>query len=179
MKVLNVHERQLEAGLDRVGALIDAVSSPQDRLWPKASWPNMQLDRPLGVGARGGHGPIRYVVEAYEPGRSLKCRFTSPSGFDGFHLLECMASPTGGTVLRHTLEMNTHGPAVVSWPLLFRPLHDALIEDGFSTAAVALGEPARIQPWNTYVKVLRWLLNRGNAGEQRIAGFHASATEES
>jgi hypothetical protein len=27
----------------------------------------MTLDRPLGVGARGGHGDIRYSVIAYEP----------------------------------------------------------------------------------------------------------------
>jgi hypothetical protein len=63
MKVLNVHERELHATADQVGALIDSLASEEDALWPKHSWPPMNLEGPLRVGTRGGHGPIRYFIE--------------------------------------------------------------------------------------------------------------------
>lgn len=85
MKILNVHERELQASPDRVGALIDSLAFRDDALWPKHAWPRMEFDRPLSVGARGGHGPIRYFVEEYVPGESIKFRFTGPKGFNGFH----------------------------------------------------------------------------------------------
>ena len=50
MKVLNIHERELEANHERVGALIDSLSSEDDRLWPNHSWPRMKFDRPLTLG---------------------------------------------------------------------------------------------------------------------------------
>ncbi|MDQ3135435.1 MAG: hypothetical protein M3Q76_11655, partial [Acidobacteriota bacterium] len=65
----NVHERILQSPFAAAGELIDKLASRDDLLWPRERWPAMKLDRPLGVGAKGGHGPIRYVVEAYEPGR--------------------------------------------------------------------------------------------------------------
>ena len=67
MQILNIHERELKAPAVQVGALIDTLASAGDRLWPRHSWPHMQFDRPLGVGADGGHGPIRYRVEAMIP----------------------------------------------------------------------------------------------------------------
>ena len=92
MPVLNIHERIIAAPLDSVGRLIDSLSSPDDRLWPQELWPAMRFDRPLAVGARGGHGPIRYDVAAYAPGRSVRFRFTGPKGFNGFH--ELAAEPS-------------------------------------------------------------------------------------
>ena len=91
MHVKNVHERTLRAPVGDVGPLLDGLGSPQDRLWPPA-WPGMKLDRPLGPGARGGHGPIRYFVEGYEAGRSVRFRFTAPPGFDGWHGFEVQES---------------------------------------------------------------------------------------
>jgi len=83
MKVLNIHERELEADYEQVAKLIDSLSSEDDLLWPNQCWPRMKFDRPLSVGAKGGHGPVGYVVEAYKPGESIKFRFTSPKGFNG------------------------------------------------------------------------------------------------
>ena len=59
LRVLNVHDRNIAAPPDAVGALIDSLASDDDALWPSRTWPRMYLDRPLGVGAIGGHGPIR------------------------------------------------------------------------------------------------------------------------
>jgi hypothetical protein len=170
MRVINIHERQLNATAHEVGALIDSLASPEDALWPRQWWPPMRLDRPLATGARGGHGPIRYFVEAYTAGQCVNFRFTGPSGFDGFHRFECEGSSAGTTLIRHTLRMTTHGPAMVTWPLLFRPLHDALIEDAFANAEAALGLPARIQPWSLTVRVLRRLLS-GNRARPQVSRF--------
>jgi hypothetical protein len=67
MKIVNIHECRLEAGLPEAGALIDSLASDEDRLWPHEHWPSIRFDRPLGIGAVGGHGPIGYTVEAYNP----------------------------------------------------------------------------------------------------------------
>jgi hypothetical protein len=161
MAVHNTHERRLDASPDAAGALLDALASDGDRLWPHDSWPAMRLDRPLGVGATGGHGPVRYTVEEYDPGRRVRLRFLAPRGFDGFHEFTVRPDPSGGTVLAHLLAMRAHGPARASWPLVFRPLHDALLEDALDRAERALTggvrAPAR---WSRRVRLLRSLLAR-------------------
>jgi hypothetical protein len=153
--VRNVHERHFAAPADQVGLLIEGLASPNDRLWPSSRWPRMRLDRPLQVGAAGGHGPIRYHVETHEPGRTVRFRLTAPGGFDGFHSFEVVPADDQGTILRHVLEMNARGLAVLTWPLIFRPLHDALVEDGLDNAARALGEAAGPRRWSLRVRLLR------------------------
>lgn len=157
MQVTNVHQRLLHASPERIGALIDALSSPNDGLWPHG-WPRLKLDRPPGVGARGGHGPIRYFVEAYEPGQSIRFRFTGPKGFDGWHGFEVLEATPAHSVLEHRIEMRTRGPALFSWPLLYRHLHDALIEDALAAGEATLGLERHSVPWSRYVRLLRWLV---------------------
>ncbi len=170
MEVLNIHERELEADPVQAGALIDSLSSPQDRLWPKHTWPKMALDRPLGPGAAGGHGPIRYFVEQYAPGEFIRFRFNGPKGFDGFHEYEIISTSKQSTLLRHTLRMHARGPAILSWPLLYRPMHDALLEDSLATAQVSLGLNPQIRTWPLWVKALRWIVSAGKARSQVLPG---------
>lgn len=167
--MLNIHERELQATSDKVGLLIDSLASREDALWPRLSWPHMEFDRELCVGARGGHGPIRYFVEQYVPGKSIKFRFTGPNGFDGFHAYECIKTTTNNVILRHTLEMTAHGVAVLSWPIAFRPMHDALIEDSLSTAEASLGQAPQIYAWSSWVRLLRSVVSRGKARPQVVA----------
>jgi len=166
MKVLNVHERELHATAEQVGALIDSLASGEDALWPKRSWPPMNLDGPLRVGARGGHGPIRYFIEEYVPGESIKFRFTGPKGFDGFHGFDRAGTAANRAVLRHTLKMTTHGRAIFSWAVIYRPMHDALVEDSLACAEASLGQAPRIQPWSLWGRSLRWVVSRGRARAQ-------------
>ncbi len=166
MKVRNVHEREIEAEPSQVGVLIDSLVSKEDRLWPRHAWPRMALDRALGVGATGGHGPIRYFVEEYTAGNSIKFRFTRPKGFDGHHIFEITSGLQQPVVLRHTLKMNTRGLAVLSWLLVYRPLHDALLEDSLAMAQASLGLPPAIQPWSLWVRILRWVVSGGQARSQ-------------
>ncbi len=177
MEVLNIHERVLAADSDRIGAVLDSLSSREDQLWPKDIWPRMKFDRPLGVGAKGGHGPIRYFVEEYTPGKSIKFRFTGPKGFDGFHGYEIITTSKHSTVLRHTLKMNTRGLAILSWPLVYRPMHDALLEDSLTTAQRSLGLAPQVQVWSLWVKVLRWVVSGGKARHQITPNSGFQATE--
>jgi hypothetical protein len=155
MQVLNVHEREFSAPPEEVGALIDSIASKDDRLWPLEKWPPMRFDRPLSVGAVGGHGPVRYTVEEYQPSQRIVFRFTAPRGFNGSHRFE-VEERGGKTVLRHVIEMCAEGPALLSWPLAVRALHDACLEDCLDRATVSLGidlaKPAR---WPVYVRLLR------------------------
>ncbi|MFZ3496944.1 SRPBCC family protein [Streptomyces sp. 5.8] len=163
MAVLNVHERVLQADGQRVGVLVDALASgPADLLWPSRSWPSLRLDPGLEVGARGGHGPIRYTMSAYEPGVRARFEFTGPRGFDGYHEFTVRPLEDGErTVLRHTIVMSTRGPARVSWPLLFRWLHDAWAEDLLDRAELACsGTVARPARWSPYVRLLRGVITR-------------------
>lgn len=143
MKVVNVHERTLPAPAGRMAVLIDGLASTEDRLWPRDRWPAMKLDRPLGVGAVGGHGPIRYTVEGYEPGQRVRFRFDAPEGFAGGHRFELEAIGGDRSRLRHVIEMQVGGRAALAWALAIRPLHDALMEDAMDRAEIHAGGRCR------------------------------------
>ncbi|MEV4431452.1 SRPBCC family protein [Streptomyces sp. NPDC049585] len=158
--VYNVHERSLDAKPAEVGALIDGLASENDRLWPGAPWPPMRLDRPLGVGARGGHGPVRYSVAAYVPSVWVRFAFEGPRGFDGFHEFAVFGDADGRTRLRHTLARGSRGSARLTWPLFWRWLHDACVEESLDRAERALtGSVARPARRSPYVRVLLRLLH--------------------
>ncbi|MGW0749016.1 SRPBCC family protein [Streptomyces sp. NPDC002587] len=159
MGVYNVHERLLAAKGSEVGALIDTISAGgADRLWPGGAWPALTLDRGLAVGSAGGHGPVRYTVAAYVPGTWVRFTFTGPRGFHGFHEFAVLPAGDDRTVLRHTLAMRTTGPARLTWPLAYRWMHDALVEDGLDRGQLACtGTLARRHRWTPYVRFLRAL----------------------
>jgi hypothetical protein len=160
VRVLNVHERSFRSSPDKAARLLDSLSSPKDALWPWQHWPRMRLDKPLGLGATGGHGPIRYAVVAYEPGKKVTFEFISPRGFVGKHWFEVVAHGASGTVLRHTIEMSLVGSALLSWPLVIHPLHDALVEDALTNAQIALGEQPTPLTWSPWVRLLRRVVGR-------------------
>ncbi len=160
MKVLNRHSRRFESPPERVGQCLDSLASRKDCLWPRERRPAMTFDKPLGIGARGGHGPIRYYVEEHQPGRRVAFRFTGPRGFVGIHAYEVEAHGAG-CELRHVIDMRASGPAVLTWPLLFRPLHDALMEDSLDKVEAHLsGREWKRKEWPLYVRFLRKVLAR-------------------
>ncbi|MDJ0347442.1 SRPBCC family protein [Streptomyces sp. H10-C2] len=159
MSVYNVHERLLAAKESEVGALIDTLSSGGDALWPRGAWHPMEFDRPLAVGAVGGHGPVRYTVAAYVPSTWVRFAFGGPRGFHGFHEYAVLAVDEERALLRHTLAMNVRGPARLTWPLAFRSLHDACLEDSLDRAELACtGAVARPARWGVYARLLRGLV---------------------
>jgi hypothetical protein len=169
MAVLNVHERRMPVPADQVGALLDALAGDDDPLWPQPDWPRMRLDRGLRIGSRGGHGPIRYTVTAYVPGQWVRFRFSAPGGFQGFHEFTVEPDEPGRAVLRHVIAMRLRGSARLSWPLAFRWLHDALLEECLDRAALALeptaGDGRRRR--SSYVRLLRYLTSQTTARAKR------------
>ena len=158
--IINVHERELRGSSHDVAKLLMTLAGSDDRLWPGEAWPKMRFADGLVVGANGGHGPVRYRVEHLDPAGRVTFRFTRPTGFDGVHAFSVVASAKSGepvsTVLRHELQMFVTGMARVSWPLFFRPLHDALIEEALDRAESELGMPPRT-PYrrNLWTRMLR------------------------
>ncbi|MFE7777866.1 DUF2867 domain-containing protein [Streptomyces sp. NPDC057445] len=146
--VRNVHERVVEASADTVGALMDRLSADDDPLFPTPAWPPMRFDRPLGVGADGGHGFVRYKVGAYRPGRSVRFDFAPPgNGFHGMHI-----EPLGPARCRvvHVLEQRQSLKEALRWSLVVRPVHDVVVEellDNIERAATgSLDAPVRWSP---------------------------------
>lgn len=168
MRVTNIHERRIARPPAEVGALLDTLASDADALWPRTNWPAMDFDRPLGVGADGGHGPVGYSVVEYVPGRRVKFRFSRPAGFNGHHWFEVIPDGNSATVLRHTIEMKAEGPALLTWPLAIRWLHDACVEDALAVGQASLGIEPLVVPWSPWVKVLRWLMTGGRARPQKL-----------
>ncbi|WP_043263054.1 hypothetical protein [Streptomyces sp. CT34] len=164
MGVYNVHERLLAAKQGEVGALIDTLAGDSDALWPHDNWPRMCFDGPLAVGAVGGHGPIRYTVTAYVPATWVRFTFRGPRGFDGFHEYTALAVDEHHTLLRHTLAMRARGPARLAWPLLWRHLHDACLEDSMDRAEAIWSAPTHPARWSRYVRLLRRLAATADRG---------------
>jgi hypothetical protein len=161
MPVRNVHRRRLSPeGVRRAGDLLDVLGGDQDTLWPGDRWPALRLDRPLQVGARGGHGPVRYWVDQHDPGKRVRFRIERPRGLHGFHEFHLVTDPGGGGELVHVVDARLTGTARLSWPLIFRPLHDALIEQALDNAEAAAGHRPAPTRWSAYVLGLRRLLAR-------------------
>lgn len=159
--VVNIHDREYLARAAEVSDVVATLSTENDRLWPSERWPRMKLDSGLAHGSRGGHGPIRYRVAKVDLDRRVIFDFTGPPGFDGWHAFSLVRTGATTTLLRHEIRMSIRGRARLTWPLFFRPLHDALIEDALDKVAGELGTtthlPHRDGAW---VSLLR-----------RLAGF--------
>ncbi|MER5729442.1 SRPBCC family protein [Streptomyces sp. NPDC002138] len=158
----NIQERTIDASATEVGALLDLLGGPRDRVWPAQDWPRLVLDAGLAVGSRGGHGRIGYAVTAYEPGRRVRFAFAPGLGMHGYH--EFLITPDGPERCRitHTAEGRMEGRMRLMWPLVIRWLHEALLHDAFDNVQRAttgrLPHPAR---WSLRVRVLRRALGRG------------------
>jgi hypothetical protein len=182
MRVQSRHARSLDATVEEVGRLVEALGGERDVLWPNDLWPGTQLefDRPLGVGARGGHGVIRYAVEAYEPGRFVRFHFEPGQGLDGFHRFDIVALGDGRTRLAHTLDTRLEGAMRLTRPLLLR-MHDTQIRQLLDNAERATGgaveQPTPMALWMRALNAVEARVGRRSdaacTAPERSAGFGA------
>ena len=159
MKVVNIHERVLDGSVDEVGRLIDTLASPNDLLWPIDRWVPMKFDRPLCVGAVGGHGPSGTPSNLINPVAQFV--FASPNRRALTALMVSRRSRPlkDRPILRHIIEMQAVGRAFFTW-IVIRPLHDALMEDALDHAEASLGKQVPERKWSCWVKVVRWIIRR-------------------
>lgn len=153
------HERRIAAPPDDVGALLETLGSPGDRLWRTRIPERMVLDRGLEPGSRGGHGPVRYRVSAHVPGRSVEFTFERPFPLVGTHRFEVEPTAGGGALLRHTLEGRATGALRWQWPLFVKAAHVTVVEDIHDHAERTLtGTAHRTRPASRRVRALLALL---------------------
>ena len=159
MKVANIHSRTLQKSMSVVSTLLETLASDNDTLWPNEKWHPMRFKDGVQVGSRGGHGPIRYSVKEIVPGKGIEFQFEKPSGFHGVHGFILEKQTESLTLLSHYIRMKTTGKSILSWWFIYRPLHNALIEDCFTKAERSLElEPTR-KKWNLWVHFLRKILS--------------------
>ncbi|MEM7575646.1 MAG: hypothetical protein AAF433_22270 [Bacteroidota bacterium] len=159
MQVTNIHSRDLPVSKEELRPLLLTLASPEDQVWPHECWPPMRFKAGLEVGARGGHGPIRYTIEEYEPGSYIKVRFSRPAGFQGHHWLEVVEGGDAHCQIRHTIQMRTNFVGSMQWLLAIKWLHNALIEDAFDKVGNYFSSKQKRTPWNFWVRSLRLLLS--------------------
>jgi len=131
MKVLNIHQRTIHQPIDAVAKLLTTLATKEDKVWPKEKWPSMRFKKGLVEGAKGGHGPIGYIVTKIVPDESIEFQFTNPTGLMGMHKFEMKEIGEDRTEVKHTIDMQTNLVGTLQWTTFIRSLHDALIEDAF------------------------------------------------
>ncbi|MEU9122243.1 DUF2867 domain-containing protein [Streptomyces sp. NPDC048506] len=134
--VRDVHVRTVPAPAETVGALLDRLGGDHDPLFPSPVWPPMAFDRPLGVGADGGHGFIRYRVSAHEPGRRVRFDFTDGNGW---HEVEVQPLGPDRCRVEHRLESRQPLARQLLWTLALGAVHGTVVEeilDNIERAAV-------------------------------------------
>ena len=156
MKIINIHTRTIDQPIAAISELLQTLATKNDKVWPQEKWPPMRFRAGLKIGAKGGHGPIRYTVTALDRGKMALFTFSSPNGFDGTHKLEIHAPDAQQTQIKHTIAMETRGKASFLWLLAIRWLHDALIEDAFDKVENQFSTEKKHTKWNLWVKLLRW-----------------------
>jgi hypothetical protein len=149
----NVHERRIAVPATRVGALLDTMASNDDRFWPHENWSAIKFDRPLQVGATGGHGTAPYTVTSYAPGKHIRFEFRGER--DGYHEFTLQEAGDWTCLLRHTTKVRLTVKSAYRWYVQIRPLHNALIEDLLDKVEGQLTSLEWPQVWSARVRRLR------------------------
>ena len=155
MKVINVHKRVINQPKEEVSKLLKTLATQDDKIWPNKKWPAIRFKDGLVLGAKGGHGIIRYTITNYVVGEHIKFQFTKPKGFYGTHEFNIVAINSNKVEINHIIKMNTSGLATFSWLFAIRWLHDALTEDALDKIENQFSEKQIATPYSVWVKILR------------------------
>lgn len=159
MKVNNIHTRIISQPKEKVAKLFETLATTEDKIWPNTKWPKIKFKDGLVVGARGGHGPIRYKVSKIIPHEYVEFQFEKPKNFLGTHAFFLESLGENQTKVSHTIKMNTKGiAATLQWIFVIRWLHDALLEDALDNIESYFSGETKRTEWSIWVQLLRKLL---------------------
>lgn len=158
MKVINVHKRIIDQPKEKVSKLLQTLASEDDKIWPNKKWPAIRFKEGLRVGAKGGHGIIRYDITQYNFEDSIYFKFTRPLGFNGYHNFKINQLEHHKTEVIHCIDMKTHGMSTFSWMFIIRWLHDALIEDALDKLENHFLVSKKHTEWSFWVRFWRYIL---------------------
>lgn len=88
MKVLNVHKRTVNQPKSKIEELLKLWQLQIIDYGQPEKWPEMRFANGIRIGAKGGHGAIKYSVEQYNPEWIIQFHFLKPHRFNGFHKSE-------------------------------------------------------------------------------------------
>ena len=161
MKVTNIHKRKLQQTKAQVVILFKTLATNDDKIWPSENWPAIRFKEILKVGAKGGHGSVRYSIINFKEGESITFQFSKPDGFSGTHEFSINEVDKNITEITHEINMNTTTiKATVLWVIGIRLLHDALIEDAFDKIENSYSEEKKVTKYSLWVKLLRSVFKR-------------------
>lgn len=155
MQVLNTHIRIIDIPTEEIVSIFETLSTKNDKVWPLEKWPAMKFNEGIQTGAKGGHGPIKYSVEIYNPRKIIQFRFSRPKGFVGIHKFEIKELTNKKTEISHTIKMKMSLGGSFVWFLGVRALHNALIEDCFDKVENQFLEQKKKTKSNYWVVFLR------------------------
>jgi len=155
MRVINIHKRTINQPKAKVSLLFKTLATNDDEIWPSEKWPAMRFNEGLKVGAKGGHGIVRYTIVSFKEGEHIKFKFTKPEGFIGTHKLMIKEFSDIETEMIHEIKMNTSFKRTILWTTVIRWLHDALIEDAFDKVENHFSSKVKETKYNFWVKYLR------------------------
>lgn len=158
MKVLNTHTRTIHRPKEEVARVLSTLASNNDEVWPTKTWPRIYFGGDNRIGSEGGHGPVRYVIERFDPKGDFQFRFLRPKGFNGIHKFEIKPITDQRTEVVHTISMTTKGTATLKWYVVIRPLHDALLEDLLDRVENQFTEDICSSEWSLWVRLMRWVM---------------------
>lgn len=162
MKIFNIHKRIINQPKSKIVEILKTLSTENDKIWPNENWPAMKFDNGIQIGAKGGHGPIRYHVEKYDPTDIIQFRFSKPIGFNGIHKFEIKELNEQSTEITHTIDMITEGKGTLIWIFAIRYLHNALLEDAFDKLENNFPNNIKFTKWNMWVRFVRNELKKRN-----------------
>lgn len=158
MKVLNIHSRQLKISSDELSEMFSSLASKNDRIWPHEKWPAMKFKDGLKIGAKGGHGPVRYQLIRKEIPKVIEFQFLGPKGLHGIHKFESFEREGDQIEIRHTIDMVTKGIGTLAWLVGIKWLHDALAEDALDKVENQILGTNKTSKWNLWVILLRGIV---------------------
>ncbi len=156
MQIINIHRRQIAKPRNEVANLMLSLATENDQVWPHELWVPIRFQTDLEVGAQGGHGPIKYTIDHYQPDEKISFVFTSPVWLKGYH--QILLTDSGvGCQLEHEIVAQADFVKYLVWLLIIRPIHNAVIEDCFTKVERSLGLTPQVIEWTWWVKLLRRL----------------------